>query len=485
MGLENELNKVDLSTEQQRLFEQLLQEEGLLFADEIIASRANPHDRPLSLAQEWICAAEAHTAGTAFYHTVELLRLTGPLHVAFLEQALNEVVRRHEILRTNFMALHDHPVQIVASAVALVVPMVDFYHFPSEEKEAHALQVAHEETRRPFDLARDPLLRTLLIRLGEEEHLSVMTAHQVVFDGWSWGILMEEVVSLYNASCQGRFSPLPGLRMQYTDFAYWQRNKVPGPEEDDSLAYWKERLAGSSLTTVLPTDKPRLSSQTLSGDRSPFILSKSLTRELNLFAQQEGLTQFITLLAAFNALLYRYTGQNDIVVGFPAWGRNRTELEGLIGYFVNTLMLRTTIAKKPRLRELAHAVREVVLGAMAHQDVPFEKVVEALLFQQGVARKDVLQVMIHAVMVNSTSVETLTNVKVENIVSNTKTASCELELYVLEKHEQIQGYFGYNTDLFALKTIKQMARHYQTILEAMVADPDQLLDAVILSTETD
>ena len=309
-----------------------------------------------------------------------------------LEQCLNEIISRHEIFRTTFPAVDGQPLQVISPLQPLTLSVRDISRLPEGEREVEVRRQATDEAALSFDLDRGPLIRARLLRLGEQEHILFLTMHHIVFDGWSEGILFQELSVLYDSFSAGQSSPLSPLPIQYADFAVWQRQWLQGEVSDSQLAYWKKQLAGVSVLE-LPTDHPRPPVQTFRGSKRCFFVPKSLTERLKALSREEGTTLFMTLLAAFQTLLHRYTGKDEIIVGSPVAGRNRTDIEGLIGFFVNTLILRTDFCGDPNFRELLGRVRKVALDAYAHQDLPFEKLVEELHPQRNSSHSPLFQVL--------------------------------------------------------------------------------------------
>ncbi|RMF32232.1 MAG: non-ribosomal peptide synthetase, partial [Chloroflexi bacterium] len=350
-------------------------------------------DLPLSFAQQRLWFLDQLEPGSPFYNIPTAVRLTGPLDVAALEASLNEILRRHESLRTTFPTVDGRPRQQIAPELTLSLPVIDLRGLPEAEREAQALRLATEEAQRPFDLAQGPLIRALLLQLDDDDHIALLTMHHIVSDGWSMGILIQEIAVLYDAFSQGRPSPLPELPIQYADFAAWQRKWLQGEVLERQLAYWKEQLADLPPLLELPTDRPRPAVQSFRGRTHSFVLPETLSRAIQELGRREGATLFMTLLAAFQALLYRYTGQERFAVGTPIANRNRAEIEGLIGFFVNTLVLRADFADNPTFRQVLKRVRETALGAYAHQDLPFEMLVDALQPERDLSHTPLFQVM--------------------------------------------------------------------------------------------
>src|SRR5436190_4114463 len=305
-------------------------------------------------------------------------RLQGRLDVAALERTLTEIFRRHEVLRTVFAVRGDQPVQVIQPETEVKIPIIDLVDLDESEREAEALRLVDEEAKRPMDLANGPLLRFILLRLGADDHIAVLTMHHIISDGWSMGIFEREVATLYEAFSTGKASPLEELRIQYADYAAWQRKSLQGEVLKTQLQYWRQQLQGAPPVLDLPTDRPRPAIQSFEGAVQSLNLGAELSEQLKRLGRGEGATLFMTLLAAFATLLRRYSGQEDIVVGTPIAGRNRIEIENLIGVFINTQVLRTDLSGDPTFRELLHRVREVALGAYEHQDLSFEKLVDEL-----------------------------------------------------------------------------------------------------------
>jgi aspartate racemase len=353
--------------------------------------------------------------------------------------------------------VNGQPIQVIHPAVTLLLPIVDLRELPETEREVEAQRLVTEEAQRPFDLVNEQSFRTQLLHLGEEEHLLLLTMHHIVSDGWSLGVFMRELTALYEAFSTEKSSSLPELPIQYADFAAWQNEWLVGEVLEVQLNYWKRHLGGQLPVLDLPTDRPRPPVQTYRGARQSLELPKKSSDALKALSQQEGVTLFMTLLAVFQILLYRYTGQEDVIVGSPIANRNRVEVEGLIGFFVNTLVLRTELSGDPSFRELLGRVREVALGAYAHQDLPFEKLVEELQVERDLSRNPLFQVMFVLQNAPISALEfrglSLTPLEVHN-----GTAKFDLTLELEESAEGIRGWFEYNTDLFDTLTITRMTK---------------------------
>ena len=449
-------------------------------------------DVPLSFAQQRLWFLDQFEPGSIVYNIPAAVRLTGSLKVTALEQSLNEIVRRHDVLRATFPTVDGQPYQLICPTLPLrqaqgqlvTLSVVDLRELPEVEREAEARRLATAEAQRPFDLARGPLVRTAVLQLGEEDHILLLAMHHIVSDSWSTGVLFQELSVLYEAFSTDSPSPLPEPTLQYADFAHWQRQWLQGEILEQQLSYWKQRLGDTLPVLELPSDRPRPTKQTSRGATHSLTLPSSLSESLKALSRQEGVTLFMTLLAAFQTLLYRYTGQDDIVVGAPIVGRNRAEVERLIGFFVNTVVLRTNLAGNPSFRELLGRVREVALGAYAHQELPFEKLVEELQPERDLSHTPLFQVMFQ-LSNDPGEAPQLPGLNVENFEFDSGTTECDVALEVIEKVAGLCCRFKYNTDLFDAATITRMGGHLQTLLEAIVADAGQSIATLPLLTETE
>jgi amino acid adenylation domain-containing protein len=438
-------------------------------------------EAPSSFAQERLWILHQLEPGSTVYKFSEALRIRGTLKVAALEQSLNEIIRRHEALRTTFSSSEGKPAQIISSSLNLSLPVVDLTDGSNKEREDKARRLAGDEAQRPFDLARGPLLRATLLRLGEEDHVLLLNMHSIVSDTWSMGVLYRELSILYEAFLNAQPSPLLELPKQYGDFAVWQRERLHGEVLETQLSYWKKQLK-NVFPLQLPIDYPRPSVQSFRGERQSVELSKELTQGLKALSDREDVTLFTTLLAAFQTLLHRYTGQDDIAVGSPVAGRNREDFKGLIGVFVNAVVLRTNISGNPTFHELLGRVRETVLRAYAHQDMPFEKLVEELQPERNLSRSPFFQVLF--VFENGPKFSlNLPGVEVSPIEVDSGTANFDLTLSMTQADASLTASLEYNTDLFEEATIDRMLGHFETLLQGVVANPDQRLSALPLLTE--
>jgi aspartate racemase len=401
--------------------------------------------------------------------------------VEALRKAFDAIVARHEILRTNIVAVDGNPVQVVTANRSFKLATIDLSEQSDSDRPAKMHRLINAEAQRPFDLSSDLKLRVTLIRLSENDHALVIVLHHIASDGWSMGVLLKEFSALYKAFAMGNPIALPELPIQYADYAIWQRQWLQGEILERQLSYWKQQLSGAPAILELPTDRPRLTVQSSLGARRSFRVSKELTQVLKKLGQQERGTLFMTLLAAFQTLLYHYTAQENLVVGSPIAGRTRAETESLIGFFVNTLVLRTEVSGHLNFRQLMARVREVALEAYTHQDLPFEKLVEELQPDRSRSHTPLFQVVFALQNVPRQPLE-LTGLITSPLEVDSGTAMFDLSLFMAEDEDSLRGSIEYNSDLFEDATITRMLGHYQTLLQAIVANPEQrLADLPILT----
>jgi len=437
---------------------------------------------PLSFAQQRLWFIDRLEPGVSVYNFPAAVRLKGPLDVVALKDSLNEIVKRHEVLRTTFAIVDGRPVQVIAPLLTLALPVVDLRDLSAPDREAEVQRLARSEAQGSFDLAKGPLVRATVLRLDENEYVGLLTMHHIVSDGWSTGILIREMAILYEAYSSGRISPLPALLIQYADFAYWQRQWLQGEVLETQLTYWKNQLLGAPPLLEMPADHSRPLVQTFRGARQSLRFSKTVGDGLKVLSRQAGVTLFMTLLAAFKVLLHGYTNQADLVVGTPTANRNRLELEGLIGCFVNTLVLRTDLSGNPTFRELLHRVRDVCLGAYAHQDVPFERLVEELHVARDLGRNPLFQVMFVLQNASLQAVE-LPGISLSPVDVDAGTTHFDVTLHIADTEQGLVGTIAYNTDLFDAATITRMLGHFTTLLEAVTAAPERRLSDLPILTE--
>ncbi len=470
----NDLAKriANLSPEKRALLEQQLAEKRAAGEKEQplspIRSCARNQTLPLSFSQERLWFLDQLEPGSAAYNISVAFRLAGPLNAPALEQSLNEIVQRHETLRTTFAVKDGQPAQVIAPALKLALAVNDLGCLSEMEREAQVRELVTKEAQSSFDLAQGPLLRAVLLRLNSQEHILLLVMHHIISDGWSMGVFNRELAALYTALLTGQPPRLAELAIQYADYARWQRAWLQEKSLERQLTYWQKQLGQSPPSLELPTDRPRPAVQTFRGATHSFMLPAGLTQSLQSQSRQEGVTLFMTLLAAIKVMLYRYTGQENIVVGTPVANRNRPEVEDLIGFFVNTLALRTEVAGNLTFQELVGQVRETTLDAFAHQDLPFEKLVEALQPERDMSRNPLFQVMF-ALQNTPTEPLRLPGLSVTAVEIESKAAQFDLTFSIEETDQGLYGLIEYNTDLFDANTIERTAKHYKVLLEGIVA----------------
>ncbi|MEG4815829.1 amino acid adenylation domain-containing protein [Microcoleus sp. K5-D4] len=439
---------------------------------------------PLSFAQERLWFFDQLEPGNPFYNLCGAVRITGQLNAETLMQSIEKIIERHEILRTAFAGGEKEQIQVIFEAKSFPLPLIDLSERSPAEREKAAQKLSAEEAQLPFDLTQPNLLRAKLLRLSETEHTLLLSAHHIIFDGWSLGIFLRELAAFYEGLSNKNLASLPPLPIQYADFATWQRQQMQGEILETQLTYWKQQLSGSAAVLNLPTDFSRPAVQSYKGGRQLFELPEHLTEAIRQLSRREKTTFFMTLLAAFKTLLYRYTGQEDILVGSPMASRNSSETESLIGFFVNTLVLRTDLNGNPTFRELLSRVREVALGAYAHQDVPFEKLVEELQPNRDLSHSPLFQVMFAFQNASEFALE-LPDLSLNCQQIHSGTANFDLTLELEATATAIRGWFEYSLDLFEAATIARMARHFQNLLEGIVANPSARLSDLPLLAETE
>jgi amino acid adenylation domain-containing protein/thioester reductase-like protein len=440
------------------------------FVAEQIPRRRDRGPVPLSSAQQRLWFLEQVVPGTAVHNLCSAVRLRGRLDVAALSNSLAEILRRHEALRTTYVVIDEQPMQVVVPGAPFAIPVTEVTGI-SEVQQAQIDRQIAEEARTPFDLTRAPLLRCRLLRLGDDEHVFVLTLHHIAADGWSLGVLLRELTVLYLAFSAGRRSPLPELPIQYSDFSEWQRQRMQGELLENELRYWRSQLGDEHPAPDLPTDRPRTRHTTFAGARHDFALPLSLTNGITALGKRGNATLFMTLLAAFFVLLHRYTGQQDIRVGSPIANRNRQEIEPLIGFFVNMLVLRVQISRELSFWTVLDRVRETSLGGYAHQDVPFEKLVEELRPDRRLDHSPLFQVAF--VLQNAPSpLAAVPGLAVTLVAPPSATSNFDVTLSMTETDEGLRGHIEYSTDLFDPPTIARMSEHLQVLLQGILESPD-------------
>ena len=439
--------------------------------------------REASFAQERFWFVEQVTGSTAPYNIPVALRLRGALDVPMLERALSEIVRRHEILRTRFADEAGRPVQVVDPPRPLAVEIVDLRSLAADAREAEAKRLVDEGTATAFDLARGPLFRVRLLRLDDSDHVLDMLFDHLVFDGFSKLVLFRELAALYNALADGGGSPLPEPPLQHGDFAEWQRSWLQGELLERELAHWQEALAGMPTTLELPTDSARPAVASMRGAWLRTALPPALVDALQALAQQEGTTLYAVLLAAFDLLLQRYSGQDDIALGMPVDARDRPELEDAIGVFVDTVVLRVDVSGNPTFRELLERVRERMLDAIAHQRLPFEQLVRTVEPERDLSRHPLYQVML--TLVPTDAPPSLARLDVEEVAPERASAPIDLTVFLEPRGDVLEAVWEYSTDLFERSTIERMQGHFLRLLEAIVAEPDRRTGELSMLSEVE
>ncbi|HYG63482.1 MAG TPA: amino acid adenylation domain-containing protein, partial [Thermoanaerobaculia bacterium] len=440
-------------------------------------------EAPLSYSQERLWFLDLLMPGTSIYNMPSPLRIEGPIAPLRLERAFGELVRRHEALRTRFEERDGAPVQVVDPPRPWSLPVIDLSALPEAERRREADRWLLEEVAWPFDLTRGPLLRTLLLRLSLDEHVLLLTTHHIVSDGWSMGVLVREVITFYRTFAAGEPPTLPALPIQYPDFARWQRQRLNGQALADHLAYWREQLAGSPPSLDLALDRPRPAVQTYRGESVLVRMPAELTAGLKTIGLSERASLFMVLLAAFKLLLSRLSGQQDVVVGSPVAGRERREFEGLIGFFLNTLALRTDLSGRPTFRELLRRVRTVALEAYSHQEVPFEMLLADLQPERDLSRTPLFQVMFNMLNLPMEKVDVTGGVRIQLLGKHELESKFDLTVYVTEEPgEELFLHLLYNADLFDRPRIEELARQYQEVLTQVAGRPEGPIHRVSLLT---
>jgi amino acid adenylation domain-containing protein len=462
-----------LSPEKRALLAKRLQEKG----------RAE-NAFPLSIMQQRLWFLEQLSPGNLAYVIPAAVRIRGNLDVEVLRAVVNEIVRRHESLRTTFELREGKPAQIVKAPAPLEVAVEDLRHLAGQARAAACEKRIAEELALPFDLARGPLLRARLLRTEDQEHVLVVAMHHIVSDGWSLGILVTELARLYEAFVAGRPSPLPPLKVQYGDYAAWQQGWLRKENLAEHLAYWRKRLAGAVTVLGLPTDRPRPPVQTFDGGSQPFEIPAAWMRALGAVAQERGATPFMALLAVFQILLHRYGNQDDVVIGVPVANRNRAEVEGLIGFFVNTLAVRTDLAGNPSFGALLERVRDACAGDYGHQELPFEKLVEDLRPARDLSRPPIFQVSFSYQAAPLPSFD-VAGLRLDRLPLKSTTARFDLELQFFNERGGLTGWFEYNRDLFDESTMARLAGHFGRLVELVIADPARPIDELPLLADAE
>ncbi|WP_228557470.1 condensation domain-containing protein, partial [Myxococcus sp. AB025B] len=436
---------------------------------------------PLSFAQQRLWFLDQLQPGSSTYNIPWALKLSGSLDVSALHQSLNALLARHEVLRTHFAVHGGQPVQVIRPDVRLELPVVDLRRLDPTARETEAQTLMRQEAQHSFNLAQGPLVHATLVRMSDEEYLLLVTAHHIISDGWSISVIAREIAAFYRQFSSGEAAQLAPLPIQYADFSVWQRQWLHGDVLASELDWWRKQLAGASTSLDLPTDRPRPAIQTYGGAVVPVALSKHLSTQVKELAQREGATPFMVLLASFQLLLSRYSGQDDVSVGSPVANRNRSETEGLIGFFVNTLVFRSRLDGRQSFRELLGQVRLNTLAAYEHQDVPFEKLVEELQPQRDLSRSPLFQVTLTLQNAPEGAL-TLPGLSLDALPPSIETSKYDFSLLLDEGSEGFSGIINYNTDLFEAASMERLARHYAVLLDGLLTSPDRQLGLVSMLT---
>ncbi|KOP26732.1 peptide synthetase [Hapalosiphon sp. MRB220] len=445
---------------------------------------------PLSFAQARLWLLEQLNSDSSIYNMPAKVRLVGELNIKALEQSINEIIRRHEVLRTSFTSVDGQPLQVIVPQVQIKIPVVDLHKLPKAEQEAEIRNLSIKESQNPFDFTQAPLLRCTLLQLSEQEHILLFTIHHIVFDGWSKGILIREIAALYTAFAAGKSSSLPALPIQYADFAVWQRQYLQGERREALLTYWKQQLANLPVLQ-LPTIRPRAEVTTNRGASYSFVIPASVVEKVHSLpsktslSQQAGVTLFMTLLASFKILLQRYCKQDDIVVGTDVANRNQPEIEQLIGFFVNLLVLRTDLSGNPTFLELLQRVRTQTLAAYAHQDLPFDELVRELQPERHLTNLVPLFQVLFVLQNTPNSALELPELTLNLLELEGRSARFDLALFLIETEQGIEGKWQYNGDLFTPDTIIQLTNHWQTLINSIVAQPQSCINTLEMLTEAE
>ena len=467
-----------------RQVEKALQQ-GQALAELPLRRADRSRDLPLSFAQQRLWLIHQIEPESALYNMPMTLRLESEVDVAALERSLQEIVRRHESLRTSFRSERGVPVQIINADWRIALPVIDLSSLSADERLSAAERLAADEAERPFDLSCGQLLRSQLLRLDELDHVLIINKHHIVGDEWSEGIFIGELAVLYEAYCRGEQSPLPELEIQYADFSVWQREWLTGPVLEQQRNHWKSRLGANFQELQLPTDRPRPQAQTHNGEACHFKFSAELSGAIRNLCRAANSTLYMVLLAAFKALLYRYTGQDVITVGSPIANRNRVEVEKLIGFFVNTLVLSSDVSDNPEFMELIGRVRETALDAYTYQDFPFDLLVEELRPRRRTNYSPLITVIFETRDMSGTKILKLPKLALSSFYSGRQPAYFDLTLSLSQSPDGIDGYFEYNTDLFDADTIQEMKQRLESLLEAVTKDSGlRLLDIPLSRLES-
>ncbi len=438
---------------------------------------------PLSFAQQRLWFLDQLDPGNHIYNEASAIRLTGTFNAIALSQSFDEIIRRHEVLRTTFSTEEGQPVQVIAPQLRLQISLVDLTEFDEGARETELKQLAVAEALRPFDLSSAPFMRVTLVRMSNEVHVLLLTMHHIISDAWSTGILIRELVTLYMAYSNGRTSPLAKLPVQYADYAAWQREWLSGEVLDRQLDYWRKELSGAPQVINLPADRPRPAINSYRGGNYSFVLPQALTDSIRALSRAEEVTVFNTLLAAFQTLLHRITAEEDIVIGANIANRNHAGTENLIGFFINMLALRADLKGDPSFRELLGRVRKVTLGAYAHQDLPFDKLIEELQPERIPGVSPLFQVVFNYYAPEP--FQQIPELKLEPLSFDYDVSRFDLSLIMSDRDGTLSGVWKYSTQLFDAYTVARIHGHFETLLRSITAQPDARLSSLEIFTQAE
>jgi amino acid adenylation domain-containing protein len=475
----------DISTMKKSLLEKMLKEgykKGKGTSQPKIPRRKTKDPVPLSFAQQRLWTLDQLVPNNPFYNMPYAFRLEGKFNIQIFRESLDEIVRRHESLRTTFTLMDDQPLQVIAEELKIKVKIIDLQGLSPEEQLAEAQRLAGEEAGKPFNLEQGPLLRTTLVKLNHSQHVLLLTMHHIISDGWSMEIFIREMAGLITAFSQGKPSPLPPLPIQYPDFALWQRQRLQGEVLQKQLSYWKKHLGGQLPVLELPFDHQRPAVQTFQGTQKEFHLTETLSENIVQFTRQQRCSLFMTLQAAFNILLYRYSGQDDIMVGSPIANRNQPELERLIGFFANTLVFRTDLSGNPTFLQLLAQIRQFTSGAFDNQDLPFEKLIEEFQPDRYMSHTPIFQVMFNFQNTPTETTLSSPNFTVDPLEVHNETSKFDLWVSMSRWDNILRGTIEYSTDIFEEPTITRLIQHLKTLLSGIVENPDQTINELPLLT---
>ena len=482
--LTDEIKKL-IKEKKQELIEILLQGDAI---EAPIPPAPRTETLPLSYAQQRLWFLDQLEPGSPFYNMPMALRLEGSLNQLALEQGINEIIRRHENLRTTFVSVNAQAQQNIADPATTAVACVDLSNLPESTRQTLAQQIAQEEATAPFDLAKGPLIRVRLILLNrvkaKQEAILLVTLHHIISDGWSNNVLTREFVTLYQACSEGKTSPLPELPIQYADYASWQRQWLDGSILQQQIDYWRHKLNSIPAMLELPTDHPRPAVMGYDGANFNFTIPPALSEQLQDLSRRHNLTLFVTMLTAFSILLSRHSQQTDICIGTPIANRQRLEIEELIGFFVNTLVLRVDLSDKPSFNDLITQVNKTVLEAQSHQDLPFEQLVTILAPERSMGYSPLFQVIFTLQNSVTQQIEPIQGLAISGVESEGTTAKFDLSLHINQEETGILTCtFEYNTDLFEVETISRLAGHYLNLLQGVVEQPQRQVSQLPILNE--